>query len=290
MHPLSQASQIGYFKPAQPAHEAATNPMETKPLQICDLPKNVFSENGLLSSENFIDWLFKQNLSSEENSNWMKWYFMQQKFPPASLGDTMECDFFDFAMPLSTDYAISTSAHNVHGINCDDMAEKIFPCESIELLDQKLPKGIYHDGKVILQQQAIRSCVATCAAMLALDHGKPCNLRALASTNLGNNKDLISLLQEAGLEGREHCVKTNGIAEFQEHIQKYGSLTCGIRHPALGGHQIILDHIDNQHAVIRDPAFGWRVSIPTAKFLNMQPDSFIYITGAYSPSRSWLRS
>ncbi|MBA2367468.1 MAG: hypothetical protein H0V82_00405 [Candidatus Protochlamydia sp.] len=178
-------------------------------------------------------------------------------------------------------YAISPSKYPVHQTIFiqDDLILKIYSCSTVTFTDQ-YPIGIYPDGKVMVQQGAIKTCVAACAAMLIEDHHKKCNVKSLRRSGAGNDRMLIHWLHNAGFQAS--CTQiASRVSDFADCLFLYGSLACCIIDKEIGGHEIILDHIDFDCAVIRDPFHGWRIRIPTDKFLALTGSNpkVIFITG-----------
>jgi len=126
----------------------------------------------------------------------------------------------------------------------------------------------YSDGKAVIQQQAVRSCVPTCVAMIALDHGKEPNLDLLFDVNLSNSESEHQWLRKAGLVPKSILVdKTDRLKGYLES----GPLLLGVS-TNIGGHEIILDALDEKKATIRDPYHGWRIDVKRAAFEDLLED------------------
>jgi hypothetical protein len=143
---------------------------------------------------------------------------------------------------------------------CDDMVHK------------KLHAiGRTRSGRHVILQQAIKSCVPSCIAMLLLDHGKTPDYRAIQVTNLANERRAIRWVQKAGLEPKITPITSpQEAAEFLPKLLKnHGPGVLGINHPKISGHVIVLDAISRRHdmAMIRDSFHGWAVTMRLSSLL-----------------------
>lgn len=135
-----------------------------------------------------------------------------------------------------------------------------------EGLDKQLHAiGVTEDGRHVILQQAVKSCVPSCVAMLVLDQRKTPNYEAIRMVSCATLERAIEWVEAAELvpvlttiKEYEHPINT-----FQEAIQKNGPGVLQIIHPLIGGHAIILDEISTKthSAIIRDPFHGWSVTI-----------------------------
>lgn len=249
------------------------------------IPKYAISKTGIISTAGFMKWLSEQPQSQKEDL--LKWYFEQRKFP--CLGQAcflispkmklLDGDLSGRICDAKEGYALSAYPGSVASLTFieDKLIDKVYPCKSVRMLTAAIPMGFYEDGKVMIQQQAIRSCVPTCAAMLLVERGKKCNSESIKTTDLAKTEDFIRWIEEGGLKA--NLVKGNpDVHALKEIIKKNGSISCSIGDKVIGGHQIILDQIDNDYAIIRDPYHGRRIRIPTSKFMDIAPSEYIYIT------------
>lgn len=230
------------------------------------LPKNAISKKGILSTGKFMGILINESSQAQKEAL-LKWHFKQRKFPNFSPSDTLNIKHIERPEETKEGYATSPSKYPAHKTVFihDGSISKIYSCVAIRFTE-KCPVGVYKDGKVIIQQKSIRSCVAACAAMLIEDRKKKCNVKSLTRSTPGNNKMLVHLLQNAGFNACGKQIK-NRVDAFAGCISQYGSLACGIMDKEIGAHEILLDKIDYIFAVIRDPFHGWRIRIPAEKFL-----------------------
>ena len=141
--------------------------------------------------------------------------------------------------------------------------------------------AITENGKHVILQQAVKSCVPTCIGMLALDHGKPVNYEAIKIINLANQDDAIRWTKEAGLTPKITMLFTeiNHEAILTQCLKENGPGMLAIDHPILGGHAIIVDSMsrDTNTANIRDPFHGWALTIRLDDLLSWKPHYFLQI-------------
>jgi hypothetical protein len=122
--------------------------------------------------------------------------------------------------------------------------------------------AITESGKHVILQQTVKSCVPTCMAMLILDHGKTPDYEAISSTYLAKIEQAIEWGKKAGLKCQKTVIPTeNSIELLSKRLAENGPGMLEVDHPTLRGHAIILDAIEDGHAVIRDPFHGWMVTI-----------------------------
>ncbi len=247
------------------------------------IPQAAISKAGTLSTKHFLYFLGNQMITKESQEA-LKWFFQQRKFPP-----TVSCDTFifpqnmiikDLKSPVDNEgYAISLSGHASHTSKfiLDNEILSIIPVVCTRYLNPTslIPVGVYSDHKVIIQQQATRGCVAACAAMIIEDHQRQWKEHRLTTTNLANETQLISWLEQAELHAAMHTIREN-IGELKTFIEQYGSIICMIN-GELGGHAIILDQINSDQAIIREPFHGWRIAISTHLFMAMAGINLIII-------------
>jgi hypothetical protein len=238
------------------------------------LPKNTVSKCGTLSTKKLLAFLEINPIQKEER---LLWHFMQRKYPSPTNWDTF---YGEDQVEDSEGYAVTNSLHAPHSMIFleDCFVSQIYPCTSIRFI-QDYPLGIYEDGRVMIQQIAVRGCVAAVAAMLIEEHHKNCDFKSLRQTNISNDLKLISWLEKAELQAKQHTI-TGGLVQLIQFVQSYGSLACTIEDKEIKAHSIILDEINEQFAIIRDPAHGWRIQIPCNKFMEIagQKLEIVYLT------------
>ena len=222
------------------------------------VPKEVVSQQGILSAQNFLHLLFSGQLKGKTEEESLLWFFQQRKFPQFSPGgvDTMvipkDIKNAHIAPVDSEGFAASASKHEPHKrpFLSEDSVMQIYPCTSVKIAEyatenplhgvvpgqeakkpKKVPIGKYADGKVMIQQQAIRGCVAACAAMLVEDSKHACDLKSLFMTNLADEEDIIRWLKEAGLNGKGLTVEGNDdevVKQLHAVISTNGSITVAL--------------------------------------------------------------
>lgn len=163
--------------------------------------------------------------------------------------------------------AISSSAHDIEGALFLESIETIEPCvryETVQVLDSPIYIGYYADGSSMIQQPATRACVPTCMVMLLKDRGvNNIDLEKVARTNLSTDEVLNRDLQKYGykLEPLDFSV-----SNVKEWIKKNGSVFASVS-GSIGSHKIIIDSIDDEFTMVRDPFHGWRVRLKTTDFM-----------------------
>lgn len=244
------------------------------------LPQSSVSNQGTLSTENFFyDMKFKNyNEMDPDQQAKLRWFFSQRKFPLTSAKDTIgrrpEKVENERTNPTVAGYAVSLSKHKPHRLVFleDSKIGHIKECQSVRARQINesffFPIGIYPDGKTMIQQQAVRGCVAACEAMMLEDRGIKCNVNRLLGTNLATNEDLIGWLNGEGVKAKTAQLPQQADS-IQNFIDKHGSLCLGIFEENIKGHQILLDSINQEQATIRDPFHGWRITIATEDLFKM---------------------
>ena len=146
--------------------------------------------------------------------------------------------------------------------------------------------GRTQDGRHVILQQAAKSCVPSCVAMLVLDRGKMPNYRAIERIHIANRERAIQWIQEAGLSHQFTDLtpfwennQTELASQLSDCLQAKGSGILGIDHPVIGGHVIVLDEIskENKTARIRDSFHGWALTIRLEALLSWKPDYLIQV-------------
>ena len=192
--------------------------------------------------------------------------------PPARMCDTIA--YFDPASGREIHRHVNENSLFI----APQQVKKQFP---IRLLPPPHPAweldalGITQEGKHVVQQQALRSCVPTTVAMLLLDKQLTPNYNEVTSSNLADDQIIFHSLERAGCRG-EYCdlSTTNYFEAAKGAIQTHGPIILGIMHPVIGGHEIILDDVNVEHneVTIRDPAYGAMLTILADVFLSWRPD------------------
>lgn len=124
--------------------------------------------------------------------------------------------------------------------------------------------AVTEGGKHVILQQAVKSCVPTCMAMLILDRGEKPNYEAIKTTNLANTERAIGWAKEAQLECQVNKIPQENVIEvLSKYLAEKGPGMLSIDHPTIDGHVIILDEIsiEKNEAVIRDSFHGWMVTM-----------------------------
>lgn len=160
--------------------------------------------------------------------------------------------------------------------------------ERLGLKDLEDPKkqeeaiAITESGKHVILQQALKSCVPTCVAMLILDHGETPNYELCRTTNLANSDQAVVWLKKAKLESRISKIPEDNTKEFlSECLKAHGPGILGIHHPSISAHVVVLDEIslETNEAVIRDPFHGWMISVKLDALIPwVKNEDFIQIT------------
>ncbi len=127
-------------------------------------------------------------------------------------------------------------------------------------------------GKHVILQQAVKSCVPACVAMLVLDHGKIPDYKAIKMTCLANQIEAIRWVKNSELNPHVTIIQNphDALEVLLEAIQYDGPGVLSINHPEIGGHVIVLDHIsqEDKTAMIRDSFHGWAVTIKLYSLLS----------------------
>jgi ubiquitin C-terminal hydrolase len=203
-------------------------------------------------------------------------------------------------VPILSERLIKGNATKINFFRSDEKFE-ILPAETIIInLDLENPLRrrtsldkieIYKlaNGKYVIQQISEVSCAISSIAMLYTDNGLSIEdprffklLRNSLAGTLGHSgtsceriDQIISSLQ-LYIPGKyllhdffnsynfEYDIKY-----FQELIKLYGSLFVNVNfnNPGYGGHAAILDSIDMNHAIIREPYHGYAFKISTRLFI-----------------------
>ncbi|NGX48078.1 MAG: hypothetical protein K1000chlam3_01466 [Chlamydiae bacterium] len=162
-------------------------------------------------------------------------------------------------------------------------------CKNVDSIGEQVEQaiGITKSGEHVILQQATRSCVPTCVAMLILDRGGKPNFDAVERIDLATNEQALDWIGEAGFKPKITRLNEENVAkQLFELLKENGSGKLGINDPKIGGHAIVLDAIslEDKNAQIRDPYHGWKITIRLDTLLKMNPDNFIQIEWSLLPS------
>jgi hypothetical protein len=123
--------------------------------------------------------------------------------------------------------------------------------------------------------------------MMIADNGGAINPTALVNGVTSNTRVSVYELSKAGFTPVVTEVAAGDIAALSALIEKGGPAMIGAGDEVLGGHEIIVDHIDmqNQNAVIRDPWHGWsvRTTLDALRLRIPLPFDAVQVDGANIP-------
>lgn len=161
-------------------------------------------------------------------------------------------------------------------------------CKNVDSIEEQVEQalGITKSGEHVLLQQATRSCVPTCIAMLILDRGGHPNFEAVERIDLANNEQALDWIGEAGYKSKMTKLNKDNVAkQLADLIKQNGPGELGINDSKIGAHAIVLDAIslEDKTAQIRDPYHGWKITIKVDTLLRMNPDNFIQIKWSLLP-------
>ena len=124
----------------------------------------------------------------------------------------------------------------------------------------------YADGKKIIQQQATRGCTAAVAQYLLSDLGVDFDIGELAMCNLGDDNFIRRTIDaQEGIKAVTSTVIS--LEDIKNCISERGSLYIGISDPCIMSHAIVVDSVENDRVVIREPYHGWRISVTCEAFM-----------------------
>jgi hypothetical protein len=135
--------------------------------------------------------------------------------------------------------------------------------------------AVSENSKIVIQQQAIKSCGHTCAFMLLKDEGLSPNPKLLFG-HLTKENTLKKIIEAYGFKEFNKSLKTLEKEDFLQMLRKNishnGSAIIeifGMEKGQIGGHAIICDEIseDLGFARIRDPWHGWEITIKSEALL-----------------------
>jgi Papain-like cysteine protease AvrRpt2 len=140
--------------------------------------------------------------------------------------------------------------------------------------------GITKDGRHVILQQAAASCVPTSVAMIVLDHGGKPDYNSIKETHFAEDEDAVNWIQKAGFSAKLTLLPhTDKIQTLSKCLKEYGPGALCIYGNDIGGHEIVLDAIEDDMATIRDPFHGWCIDIRLDVLKEIAGSSFIQITG-----------
>ena len=142
--------------------------------------------------------------------------------------------------------------------------------------------AIARNGKHIVWQQAIRSCVATAISMIALDQGKVFLAKEITYAVANNDKQL-RYIRDAGFKSVVYPLNGFGVEKAKKLegiIAKSGPGLLHLHHPDLKSHMVVLDQISlvKDRVTLREPYHGYMISIRLFPFINWIGDEFIELT------------
>lgn len=173
---------------------------------------------------------------------------------------------------------------SVHGATCTFIQEElVLKKHAMRFIDcgpffaGRQIVAITRDGKHVVWQQAIRSCVPTAISMLALDRGKTF-LSEEISYPVTNNEVMLRQIRKAGFEPKRHPL--TGFSMQKLHtlaavLARTGPGLLHLKHPDLESHMVVLDEISGDYLTVRDPYHGMMLSIKIYPFINWIGDEFI---------------
>jgi hypothetical protein len=139
--------------------------------------------------------------------------------------------------------------------------------------------AIARNGKYIVWQQAIRSCVPTAISMIALDRGKLFLAQEITGA-VTNNTVMLEYIQKAGFKPVIHSLKGNEVEKvkaLETLIARTGPGLLSVSHPDLNSHIVVLDEIsiEKRRVTLREPYHGCMMTINLFPFINWIGDEFI---------------
>ena len=142
--------------------------------------------------------------------------------------------------------------------------------------------AIAKNGKHIVWQQAIRSCVATAISMIALDRGKTFLAKEI-TYGVASNEKQNRYIHEAGFIPVTYPLTGLGIEKarkLEQLIAKSGPGLLHLQHPNLKSHMVVLDAISlaKGRVTLREPYHGYMITIRLFPFANWIGEDFIEFT------------
>ena len=191
--------------------------------------------------------------------------------------------------------SLSMRGAHGYGLSYPDYAilKRYYPVKPMTQTFNGIEVKYSQNNKPIIRQAATRGCTAAATAMLICEHKKNVNLAYLKSRNLGDDEDMITDIQRAGLRpiltpcntlmadrntshgyfGRisnalytiYNRIQCNSLDKLKEAIKNNGSAILCVD-KGIGGHVVVVDHITNTHVRIRDPYHGWEIDVSRKDF------------------------
>lgn len=240
------------------------------------LPKKyITSEGSIENSSNFITDCILCSLPLKERENRLHFFFNSLKSSDFPVGTKTQIGRFRNIKPDSySAYPFSTSIPKKEIISTE-------PCKQVktqehrgsyELVDFHCLRGIYADGKHILQSRDKRSHDFTCMLMILLDQGKKIKPDFLINLSMWL-ENCTEILSDTGVTSHALSINSTSLEEWQELTATYDSIyiqrheTCDEK---LGS--VIVDAIDSETVTLRDPSQGRRVKVSTTYFLSQMTE------------------
>lgn len=121
-------------------------------------------------------------------------------------------------------------------------------------------RGRTQQGAYVSIQKGVRGCVAACASMILSDYLQ--RYIEPAFMNLGTDENIKQTIKNHGLTPKEtHVENLNDLS----NALKNGPACVGVT--TVGGHEIVVDSVEEDGVNIRDPYHGWAIKITTEAFL-----------------------
>lgn len=137
------------------------------------------------------------------------------------------------------------------------------------------PIFVTSTGKHVLKQEGSdksNNCGPTCIAMLALDLGSPTPDIGPTTVDISRPMQIDTLDEYLPTDLKmtiTECL-TNGtdnvLEKLEDTLREKGSVLIGLNNPA---HYIIIDALQDDRVILRDPWHGWSVQTHTETLLNM---------------------
>jgi hypothetical protein len=139
--------------------------------------------------------------------------------------------------------------------------------------------AITREGKYIVWQQAIRSCVPAAISMIALDR-KRRFLGEEITYAVTTGERMLRYIQKAGFEPIKHSLQGNSfdkVKTLEQLIAKLGPGLLHLDHPELKSHLVVLDEISLERwcATLREPYHGYMVTVKLFPFMEWIGEEFI---------------
>src|SRR5579872_7468973 len=194
-------------------------------------------EEELASTQEFEDVPYSLSASLGLDEEGEGYCLPALRYPPVSL----RCDTVYFETDLNP--------VSVHGQEVFIEEQSILKKHVMLFIDcapfqaTKKVVAIARNGKHIVWQQAIRSCVPTAISMIALDRGKLFLAQEITGA-VTNNTVMIEYIEKAGFKPVVHPLKGNEVEKvkaLETLIARTGPGLLSVSHPDLNSHIIVLD-------------------------------------------------